>query len=366
MYLNTLQNLAGDPRAILVGDGGTAAALARALDHQAMAAGSDSWQPRPVMTWQRWQALRFASDRLAGNPADAGFVLNHDQAQALWRSVIEADRQSAVSASERAAQLALDAWQLQYLYRLPPAHDELELSRDALAFRRWAAAYRERTARLEATDSARLLAAGASSAAVPDIIAQGLTDPAPLLESWLQAAALRPDPRPRSELARFECHAFVDREAELYAALAWAAEQAQRFPHERVVVALDSLQQDAALVRRCAEDVLGVASSADGPGFYTSARDSISAHPMMRLALLGLELSRVTRWDLLSELIRHPLLIGAEEERASRAAADVHLRSLDRHELPLALVRHELGQRGACPGVGHDSGAAPQELLLDR
>lgn len=359
MYLKPLGDLAETPATIVVPNGAAVATLNAALDHHAATLPQDSWLPPAVQSWNQYLAQRFDADALEGRGAgDAELVLSPDQEVALWRQVIEADRRHDIRSPERAAQAAREAWLTQHLHDLPPAADGHALTDDVVAFRGWAAAYRERSAALAALEPARLLARAAAAVAddsdnhaPADLVAHGFVTPPRGISRWFDRACVAPDDAAiacaGAAVDAIGVSAWPDRESELRAAFAWAAD-ASRDGTRRVVIACDSLAQDIELARRAAVDVLGSAALDDNGGVCFGIREGLCERPAMRLARLLLALDDICAWRDLSAVVLHPLLDEALTERAPRARFDLWLRAEQRDELPLRWVAEE-SERRECP-----------------
>lgn len=342
MHLQTFDLLCKPGANIVVPDGAAARVLNVALDSHARSAGVHAWRVPKVTSLAALLAQRFETAQQLGRSAAIEFVLSPEQELALWQSVVAADSQLAIAAPEAAALAAREAWRLLHAWQLswpPPA---ALINDDVAAFQRWSAAYLERTRSLRVGDHARLLSAGGAGLS-PDLLAHGFLAPAPAVAGLLPPRLLSASLLGRAVLTRFETRAYADREQELYAALSWAREQTM--PGARVVIALDTLREDQNLVLRCARDVFGASDAV-----YVTARGSLARDPRIATALAILEFAPLMRWDALSALLRNPSIAGAAAERGARARADSALRALQRYELPLAVVREQLGLPAhACP-----------------
>jgi len=298
---------------------GAARLLQSALDRTT----GGTWEPPDLVAWSSWVVRCFDAARLAGDRG-AEFVLGAEQELALWQRVLAAE-----GAPSQAAPLAQEAWRLAHAWRLPWS-DAAPLNEDAQAFRRWARAYRARTAELGATDVARvpeLLTAPAAGTA----LAHGFIAPAPTLAAWLGPSGGAPTADP----GRFRGAAYPDRASELEAALDWAVERARAEPAARVVIALPHLARERALVTRALRDVLGLAPAVN---VRTAVPETLLSLPVMQSALAVIALEPVPRWDALSAVILSPHTVGAAAECGARAAFDADLRAGGRYEPPLADV----------------------------
>lgn len=291
-------------------------------------------RPAPdVLGFTAWASQACAERRLAGSYS-GGFLLGAEQERALWRSVVVA-----AGGPAEAAPLAIEAWRLAHDYAIdwragPPP------SEDADAFRRWAGRYLERSAELEAVELARAVLAVAAAPATSARF-HGWPEAPPALRPLLGTGndGVVADPR------RFDGRAFVDRDAELAAAFAWAAETAATAPAARVVVAVENLAQEHQRVRRCLEDVLGSSAAV-----ATSLAEPLLSVPAIVAAFDFLSLDGEVRWDSVSRILTSPHLGGAEREELLRARLDAHLREAQRYAWPLAALGHAVGAaEPACP-----------------
>jgi ATP-dependent helicase/nuclease subunit B len=339
LHLHPFDALMQAAAGIVVPDGAALSVVNLALDEAVRAAGAAAWRPPAVRTLASVLAQRFEQQQMAGRGAALDFVLSPEQELALWSALIADDDVLALDTPDAAALAARDAWRALHAWRLPWPPAPALVNDDVAAFMRWSSAYLERCRELRVTDHARLLSAG-GDALPPALVAHGFLAPPPAV-----AALLPCEPRaPAADLARFEARAYADREQELYAALAWAAAE-EAHGGGRVVVALDSLRDDADLVLRCVRDVFGAREAV-----HVGVRASLGREPRIETALALLEFGQLTRWDKLSVLLRSPNLGGASEERAARARADAALRALNRYELPFSVVREHLRLPAhACP-----------------
>jgi ATP-dependent helicase/nuclease subunit B len=349
MYLNSFAQMQDWHGQIVVPDSACMAVINAALDYHSRLLGGNAWRPTQIVTWGNALRQSFEFERLAHATAPAvDFVLSRDQELAVWQAVIADDRELDVRYPGQAALLASEAWRLVHLWDLHRSDTSPYEGADVAAFNRWANAYERRTADLAVTDLARLAAHNDYlPAGGGHFMAQGFVQPPPRLADWLQRRAQVRSEGERGQLEVFAAYAFRDAEQELHAALNWAAAQAAASPQARIAVVLDGIGAQDSLLRRCCADVFGLAS--DGSmGCFITGGESLRLDPGIRLALRVLELLPLARWDALSEVIRHPLLRGADREAGARAVFDAELRALERYELPLPLVVRLLGGKSEC------------------
>ncbi len=338
VHLQPFDALCAPTASIVVPDGAALRVLNAALDQHGRAVGARAWRPPSVHTLPALLVQRFEREQGLGGGPGVDFVLSPEQELALWASVVSDDEALDIDAPEVAALAAREAWHGLHAWRLPWPPAAALINDDVAAFQRWSADYLERCRELHVTDQARLLSAG-GAALSQGLLAHGFLAQAPAVTALLP----RSPPAVQANAARFTACAFADREQELYAALAWARDESARSP--RVVLALDSLREDQDLVLRCVRDVFGEVERV-----HVTARLPLSRDPRIATALAILEFAQLTRWDVLSALLRSPSIAGAAGERGARARADAALRARNRYELPFGVVRDQLRLPAhACP-----------------
>ena len=338
LHLQPFDALCAPGARIVVPDGATLRLLNGALDQHGRRAGARAWRPPTVETLPALLAQRFEMQQRLGRGADVDFVLSPEQELALWAGVIGADDALDIDVPDAVAAAAREAWRALHAWRLPWPPAAALINDDVAAFQRWSSHYLERCRALRVTDHARLLAA-AGAPLEHGQLAHGFLAQAPAVTALLP----RSPPVVLADAACFTARAFADREQELYAALVWARDECAR--SARVVIALDSLREDQDLTLRCVRDVFGA-----GEWAHVAARVPLSRDPRIATALAILAFTPLTRWDVLSTLLRSPSIVGAASERGARARADAALRARNRYELPFSVVRDELSRSAhACP-----------------
>ena len=351
MYFYSLIELSAHPGTIIVPNTSCARLLRAALDQLERQRGAASWRTADVVALSTYLTRCFDETSLRIESSDEfefDFVLSAEQERVVWESVVSHDPAVSLFTPEQTAGFAQAAWHILHTWcRSIDTVFERAISDDVAAFGRWIESYRERTARLRVSDQARITALLAKRGKVRKVppFAHGFLEPAPGIKQLFDSR--RVEAVPLSDLAAaesdFRCRAFPDREAEIHAAMEWAATIAATDPQARIVVTLDRSHTDQYLVRRCADDVF----SQDGAGVnsdqvYLGAAEPLLRHPLVRAALNILEFSYVLPWDKCSALIRSPYITGAANERFERALFDDEIRALDRYELPAPVVANFL------------------------
>ena len=341
-------NLIDQPDGVVVGDAGQQRILGAALDQLAAVNGQTSWEPPALRTWQ--QRLRQAYEiRSAASSAvhEYDFVLSADQELALWQRVIREDAGFDSPATEQTARAAQGAWRICHSWALPAPNPHSD-SQDCAAFARWSKAFGEYCRRLRVHDSVSLLTeAQANPDAAPVAAVHGLFEVPPVVRDWLEASGRIIQPVPRGETSRFQGHRFADRRQEYRAAASWAAAQMTTDPAARIAVVAPNSDWQESELQNVLDEYFGPADSA--PVCWAEPHQTLHNRPLLRLAMCLLGLNPVPRWDLLSELLIHPLLDGADEEWSARARLDDDLRGFERFELPLAFVSNRMSELDSCP-----------------
>ena len=153
-------------------------------------------------------------------------------------------------------------------------------------------------------------------------------------------------------------HAFDSWEEELAAAAHWAKarlDEGQR----RIAVVVNGLQSQAADVEAVfanvlhPETVLGFGGLAEAD-FHLACAQSLDRHPLVRTALLLLELAaggarRPQPFSLISACLLAPAWAGAEAERRARAELEMKLRKAGAYRYSLADVRRQAERCGKVP-----------------
>ena len=177
--------------------------LAQALDIEyariRSAHGDRVWPTPPLFTLALWLGQQWDEAQRVGalDSASLPAVLSSAESQALWRSVVQVDREALpLLRPEQAARLAAEAWQRSFDFELKRPFDARD-NADVAAFNRWADRYAKRLARLDALDAAELPAriAGLIAAArmpVPNtVVLAGFDVLVPAQVRLLEALAAR-------------------------------------------------------------------------------------------------------------------------------------------------------------------------------
>ena len=273
--------------------------------------------------------------------ADEKFVLTTMQEQALWQKIVKKNMSLDWSSTVQIAHELRVAWKTQSYWRLDSGQLGKMGSNASKVYLQLLKKYRSSLIKLGALDQVLLMLSSLSEECVDKVTAHGLFSPAPVIQSWLKRNS-RDALASRVGTPAVHHHKFSSKIRELELSLNWARRTAGANPSAKVAVVVDSNPSDTVVVRSVCEDVL------DGT-FYYSQQAALAEKPFVKLAFLILELKDVPRWDLLSNLINHPLLHGADSEGAERAVFDLDLRSRGRYEWPLKWVIEVLESTKKCP-----------------
>lgn len=348
VFLAAFHQLLSHVGDVAVADHGQQRVLKAVLDRAAAVGGQRSWCPPVVMpVWQLVRQRALAEGATATLTAPFEFVLSDDQEVALWQRIIRDDMGAEIGVGEQTARLAQTAWRVQQLWPIEAQTTDRH-TQDSAAYARWSAHFTKRCRALGAIDPATLLVAQATSgAAGRPLIAHALLQAPPGIREWLLAAGGVLKDVPRGSTASFGGHGYVSRDQEYRAAAAWAGERAAADPGARIALVVPNGDWQEQQLERCIAECLGE----QGAQSVCWARPQrvLDRAPLLRLAMLVLELEAVPKWDALSALIVHPLLTGADSEWSARARFDDDLRNFDRFEMPLAFVINHLAELEVCP-----------------
>lgn len=294
------------------------------------AAGALAWPAPAIRAWPDWVAESIDA-QLPDLITPSAFAERR-----AWLRVIDAgpllDRKAT---AEGAAQ----AWNLCQQYRLPLTHPAFEQAEDTLQFRKWAAAFEERTNRnhwLPAARREEWLAARLEPN-LRDVWLDGFDETTPAQAVLLEKRNARPlqlDPRPAGDISRAR---YADSRAEIHAAARWARTQLESGQARTVGVVVQKLADLRPAVDAVFNDVLG------RPLFNISLGLPLSTWPIVADALLWLRwLARPLEIGGAGVLLRSPFFLGAAEEAAARALLDIALREANVLELSPARARSSL------------------------
>jgi probable DNA repair protein len=333
-------------------------------------AGDEVWESPDILPWSAWLA-RSLGAQAAGALQDRGgrawALLDDAEAAVLWESIIAAAGEDQPLLQRSAtARAALEAWALCRAWGISLdelAHSEHE---EVRLFAGWSDAYMTECEARGWVDRARLPALvgamldEAALAPPEELVLAGFDEFNPAEEqvvAALERARVRvghwqPEPC-RCQASRLAC---ADRAAEIECAAHWVRARLMHDPNCRIGVVAPDLAERGAEIVRIFDAVLRPAASIAGTDasaapYNISLGQALSAQPLVRDALLALELGRErVSFDIVSALLRSPFLEAAEAERNARALLEARLRETGEISIRAAwLVRIAEREAFACP-----------------
>jgi hypothetical protein len=132
---------------VVTGNQRAARALRRGWDQRNRKLGLASWSPAKVLAWDSWMAALWRGLVIEGHATQ--LLLNQTQEHAVWRSILEADKELASLRSvDSLAEMAAEAWRLVANYEGRARLHGTMGSSDTRAFQRWARTF-ERVCKIE-------------------------------------------------------------------------------------------------------------------------------------------------------------------------------------------------------------------------
>ena len=327
---------------VVVSNSRNLAALNRVIEWMALNSSKSLERFPKVATLENYLSEQYYLTCLRNSvTADEKFVLTTMQEQALWQKIVKKNMSLDWSSTVQIAHELRVAWKTQSYWRLDSRQFGKQGSNVSKVYLELLKKYRSSLIKLGALDQVLLMLSSLSEQCVDKVTAHGLFSPAPVIQSWLKrnsGDALAS----RVGTPAVHHYKFSSKIRELELSLNWARRTAGANPSAKVAVVVDSNPSDTVVVRSVCEDVL------DGT-FYYSHQAALAEKPFVKLAFLILEIKDVPRWDLLSNLINHPLLHGADSEGSERALFDLDLRGRGRYEWPLKWVIEVLESTKKCP-----------------
>ncbi|MGB1109131.1 MAG: PD-(D/E)XK nuclease family protein [Gammaproteobacteria bacterium] len=329
--------------------------------------GERVWDTPRIATFDVWLRELWQADDGEGR-----FLLNTQQAQAIWEWVIETDDSSAVAEhlqTPRIARMAADAWQLVHEWRLPWPLPESMRQGDVATFVRWAERFVARCDALNAMDTGRLIPGlihglAARARALPKrLIVHGLEELTPAQQALLAAVEAMgcpvsiQAPVGHGELSSVPVFACADGRAELATAANWAKARLAEDETQRIAIVVPDLASvRSRLIAVFNEHLQPRNSIPEGmPGnhqqaslFDLSLGEPLAMLPMIRAALIALELGVVGRLPVarVGELLHSPTIAGGDSEASARSILDARLREDGDPEVRMAwLVRRAADER---------------------
>ena len=347
MYYHSFVELEGSKQSILVENRAHQQALSSAMNWCRKSSGALAWRAPDIVTFDKAIDYSFALDSLdPKNELRDCFLLSREQERAVWAGVVSREGSEQLRAPEIIAQLLQHAWQLQNVWQVGNSDETISRPPDADAVLRWSEGFSQELKKIGEIDRATFF----SKHMTKDLnfIAQGFRRPSPTLRSWLNQDKFLWTADDRLDTSNFVPHVYDSFEDELHEAMLWAKSIWERDRDSRVVVGVDSFSSHTDEVHRCGADVFGQIWDSPEIPYFAKYRDILGGYPAIQIALLVLGVRPRCKWDTISELIRHPLLKGFDEEKHQRSVFDVRLRDENRYELDLPLIINRLEQSGDC------------------
>ncbi len=347
MYYHSFDELEGSKQSILVDNRAHQQALSSAINWCRKSSGVLAWRTPDIITFDNAIDYSFASDSLdPKSELRDCFLLSREQERAVWTGVVSREGSEYLRAPEIIAQLVQHAWQLQNVWQVGNSDETMRRPPDVDAFLRWSEDFCQALKKIGAIDRATFFSKHMTKNL--NFIAQGFRRPSPTLRSWLNQDKFLLTVDDRLDTSNFVPHVYDSFEDELHEAMFWAKGIWERDRDSRVVVGIDSFSSHIAEIHRCGADVFGQISGSPEMPYFAKYRDILGDYPAIQIVLLVLGIRPRCKWDAISELIRHPLLKGFDEERHQRSVFDARLRDENRYELDLPLIINRLEQSGDC------------------
>ena len=364
---------------VLCGSARIARRLQQRLGSHAAARGLQVWPSARILTPTGWLDQQWAERQrrsLLGGPS-MPVALTHTQAEALWEQAVAPE--AAEQALLRPTDLARLAQRTSHLARLWQIDPESGNNPDLAAWRRWEQRYRGQLQALEAADlldrlnDALASRQSAQTGKSPQLTLVNCADQPPLWQALFRSfdhpqRPLRQLQTPQAKAAVHTAQRYARFEDECQAALAWAADQAQRKPEQRIGIVVPDLDARRAVVERCADAWLNPEVLAPG-GADRSRRYNLSGGwPLARHALVHAALS-LLRWGTaplpLSELgglLRSHYWLGMGEPLAG-PHLDRRLRERNLHTVSRRQAAANASQLGNAPQFTQRLGALAEVEL---
>lgn len=320
--------------------------------------GSATWDRREIYHAEAWIAAAWQEVRFSG--AETAALLSPEQELLLWRTIIQEGKPSLFD-PDATARLARNAASAIALWHIPLDSDAWTDHQDGQAFLEWWRLFRSRCRDSGWTTRAELWRA------LPKWIERGYWNPGavaflgydslpPALQQIRAAlpqaqvfGSAEEEPGRAEKVPIWACKDVCEGEDR---AARWAREQFELQPDASIAVFVPDLASRASSLRRRFQDVFYPATALDfaakpssDSAFHLESTDSLLTHPVVAGAYLLLDLGKSEiEQRSASAILRSPYIKGAEEERSTRAQADLLLRRDRELELPLKslqrIVRH--------------------------
>lgn len=333
-----------------------------------------AWEAPDILSYNVWLERCLDESSIHGGLWDEDgkeipVLLRPLQERILWEQVIENDdARKMLFRSSAAARTAEQAWRLCVEWRIPVGFDPSWSEVDPGAFALWAKEFENRCRSSRWMERARLADAVREAIVAnrlplpPAVIFSGFDDFPPPLKAIMDALVLngvqactQAFPSRAGKAVRA---VFADSAMEIKAAAAWAREKMAANPSHRIGIIVNGLSQNRDTVRRVFEETLHPSAMValkplDAPSFNISMGKPLSSYPLVKSALLILEMVRDhPEMETLSALLLSPFIKGAEEEMSLRAIADRLLRKSKQPRMAVMQVFRRMKNRTGPAGKG--------------
>ena len=323
---------------VVTGNQRAARALRRGWDQRNRRLGRASWSPATVLAWDSWMAALWRGLVVEGHATQ--LLLNPTQEHAVWRTVLEADKELASLRSLHSlAEMAAEAWRLVTSYEGRARLHGTMGSADTRAFQRWARAF-ERvckvegylpTAQLEETLGG-FLEQGALKPPAGRVVLVGFDGMTPAQTKFVEGLrSFEVDVQELRTVIPAERRMLLeaaDEREELFVAARWVRGLLERRPEVRVAVIVPGLETQRNEIDRVFREVLSpeledIRAGNDAAPYEFSLGSRLSETRMVAAALDLLRWSAGTLpLERVSELLLSPYFAMTSEECGVRAEFD--------------------------------------------
>jgi len=339
--------------------------LSRYLQHQYavrhIRAGRKTWPTPAVLPWNGWLQKTWEEHALEQGLDQV--LLGAHQQQLLWREIISRSAQGKrLLQSTTTARQAMYAWSLCRQWQIPIFAENLYLNEDAIAFRHWAGAYRQRCEKNGWIDDASLAGAIAGMSVRPagrkNLAFAGFDELIPCQKAVIAAlkaagaSVLELPLLPRT--AKTTVLGMHDSCGEILAAARWARALLESDPDRSIGIVVHNLQAFHTDVQTIFDDVFfpgAILAGADEPQrpYSIALGLPLSHYPVMEAALLILGLEREpVPLEEFGALLRSPFIGKAVAEGQQRAQLDAWLRRHGESRINFTTL-HKLIKAGVLP-----------------
>jgi ATP-dependent helicase/nuclease subunit B len=323
---------------VVTGNQRAARALQRGFDRRNRQRGLSNWTPAVVLSWDAWMAALWHKLLVAGRVTQ--LLLNRSQEHAVWRSILETDKDLASLRSPDAlAELAAETWQRLCDYEGRHRLRGATWHGDARAFQRWALNFeiacktQDLIATAQLEEALRVTVEGGEIEIVPrDVALVGFDEMTPAqaaLVMTMRSVGIRiQELHPAISLQQQTLVAAVDEDDELQAAARWVRRFVEERPDAKIAVIVPALDAQRSEIDRVFREILApelqdIRAGDDIGPYEFSLGSSLAETPMVATAL------DLLRWTVgalplerVSRLLLSPYFAMSGDERGVRAEFD--------------------------------------------